>query len=373
MASSTPIRTLKLEGGTGNFELALKVFSGTVMEAFVSATKFWDNTGNIMAVKQLNGGRTAQWPILGQDLDLAALSSGGITKGYHTPGAELLGQDIKMSEATITCDDFLVAQVDIPFQDIDLSHFDVIQPFAVKLGRSLATDLDKKACTIAIKSAKTDISANIHSGGNVVAQETFGTSAGDLVSYYENNSTGSGRFRNHASELAKLMDEDAVPEAGRYLFIPPYIRQIMRHEGSMWGSTGTEALKYGPAGNPFSGDMSANSWDLNGRVIGELEGFNVIITNNIPTANVTGYTGDLTKYNITCDGSGDTEDNMRISAVALCGAQEGTAGIGMVQASGVRSTIERDERRNTFFMKAQILCGLDVLAPWNAGAIGLWT
>ena len=63
MTASTPARTLKLEGGTGNFELALKVFSGTVMEAFVSATNFWANTGNIMAVKQLNAGRTAQCPI----------------------------------------------------------------------------------------------------------------------------------------------------------------------------------------------------------------------------------------------------------------------------------------------------------------------
>ena len=41
----------------------------------------------------------------------------------------------------------------------------------------------------------------------------------------------------------------------------------------------------------------------------------------------------------------------------------------MVQAGGMRSIIEDDERRNQKFMKSQLLVGADVLSPWCAGAI----
>lgn len=355
MANSVPTRTLKDSEGTGNYGLALKVFSGTVLEAFRAKTKFWDNTGNIMAVKQLDGGRTAQWPIIGDDLDLANLSTNGVTKGYHTPGHELLGQDIKMTETTITVDDVLVAQVDVPFADLDLNHFDVIQPYAVKLGRSLAIDLDKKCAVMALKSAQSDAVSNIHSGGNEVVTDTESVAA-TYAAWYTNDSAGSTKFRNDTASLARLMDEDNVPEEGRYLFIPPYMRQILRHETDVFNRD------YNP---------EATAGNLNERLIGVMEGFNLILSNHIPQTSVTGYAGDLTKYNVTVNGALAT--TYLPAALALCGAQEGAAGIGMVQASGLRTVIQDDERRNTKFMKAQLMVGLDVLAPWSAGAIGIWT
>ena len=55
----------------------------------------------------------------------------------------------------------------------------------------------------------------------------------------------------------------------------------------------------------------------------------------------------------------------------LCGAGMGQPAIGMVQASGMRSVIEDDERRNVKFMKAQMHVGFDVLAPFCAGVINM--
>ena len=49
----------------------------------------------------------------------------------------------------------------------------------------------------------------------------------------------------------------------------------------------------------------------------------------------------------------------------------GQPAIGMVQASGMRSVIEDDERRNVKFMKAQMHVGFDVLAPFCAGVINM--
>ena len=355
MANSVPVRTLKDSEGSGNYGLALKVFSGTVLEAFRAKTKFWDNTGNIMAVKQLDGGRTAQWPIIGDDIDLASTDSNGVDKGYHTPGHELLGQDIKMSEETITVDDVLVAQVDVPFADLDLNHFDVIQPYGVKLGRSLAIDLDKKCATIAMKAARAPAVSYIHSGGNEVVTNTL-TTAATYEAWYTNDSPGSTKFRNDASSLARLMDEDNVPEEGRYLFIPPYMRQILRHETDVFNRD------YNP---------ETTAGNLNERLIGVMEGFNLILTNHVPQADVAGYAGDLAKYNGVFDGG--SEAGYLPAAIALCGAQEGAAGIGMVQASGLRTVIQDDERRNTKFMKAQLMVGIDMLCPWSAGAIGIYT
>ncbi|CAB4186387.1 hypothetical protein UFOVP1149_1, partial [uncultured Caudovirales phage] len=39
--------------------------------------------------------------------------------------------------------------------------------------------------------------------------------------------------------------------------------------------------------------------------------------------------------------------------------------------SGLQTYMEDDQRRNTKFMKAQLMCGLDTLCPWSAGSISV--
>jgi hypothetical protein len=351
---------------------------------------FWDNTGNILASKMLtNQGNTAQWPIIGDDA--------GVEPIYHNPGHELLGQQIKMSEGTVKVDEVLVSHVDVPFSDMDLAHFDVLAPFATKLGRALAIDMDKKLAVLAVKAARTAAASNIHAGGTSVVRidgVTHATDPASISAAYPNSSTGSGYFRDDVAELAQKFDEDNVPEEGRYLFIPPYIRTIMRHEGSAWGAAGNSATVIsGPAGNPYSRDMNSQPWDLNNRIMGVMEGFNMILSNHIPSADTTfqvGATGtenSPTKYVGFFDGrddldksSGDAAQveaeaiaNARPAAIALCGASEGSAALGMVQAAGIRSVIEDDERRNTRFLKSQMMVGADVLCAWTAGYVGVRT
>jgi hypothetical protein len=400
MSASTPTRTLDESGSAiGSRDLALKIFSGTVYEAFRAKTVFWDNTGNILASKMLtNQGNTAQWPIIGDDA--------GVEPIYHNPGHELLGQQIKMSEGTVKVDEVLVSHVDVPFSDMDLAHFDVLAPFATKLGRALAIDMDKKLAVLAVKAARTAAASNIHAGGKSVVRidgVTHATDPASISAAYPNSSTGSGYFRDDVAELAQKFDEDNVPEEGRYLFIPPYIRTIMRHEGSSWGSNqGTLAtvsathpqIHSGPAGNPYSREMNSAPWDLNRRIIGMMEGFQVILTNHLPTADTTfqaAATGKLAaaakyvgKFS-GLDDSGDSDSdggayaiaeakaNAKPACVALCGASEGSAALGLVQAAGLRAVIEDDERRNTRFLKAQMMVGADVLCPWTAGYVGVYT
>lgn len=387
MASSSPTRFLtNTTGSVNDRDLALKVFSGSVYEAFINRTVFWDNTGRILAQKTLTNGHQAQWPIIGDD--------SLVTPAYHSPGTELLGQEIKMTEGTVTVDDILVSHLDIPLADRYLSHFDVMAPFANRLGTALAKDMDKKLCSVAIQAARTAATANVHNGGKkklrhdgVVGPSTDDGTEASVAAAYPNSSTGSGQFRDDVAELAQLFDEDNVPENDRFLFISPYIRTIMRHEGTGWSNVGSVD---GPAGNPYSKDQNSSPWDVNRRIMGVLEGFNLIVTNHIPTTNVS-YTDKggvaIAKYTTKCDGLDDADlgsaatgyseaqaqANAKPAAIALCGASEASAAIGLVQAAGIRSTMVDDERRNTTFLKSQMMVGADKLCPWCAGYIGVYT
>jgi hypothetical protein len=406
MANSTPTRFLTdaaLGGGSSATDLALKVFSGIVLEAFREKTVFYDNTGNIMATKVLESGKSAQWPIIGDDT--------GVKPIYHTPGNEILGQSVTMTEGTITVDEILVSHLDIPFKDLEISHFDVLAPYATKLGRALAIDMDKKLGLIGLSAARTAAVSGVHNGGKQVLRND-GVSSGDaeasITTAYPNSSVGSSRFRDDIAELAQKFDEDNVPETGRYLFIPPYIRTILRHEATTFGFT-SEALSsggaatFGAPGNPFSKDVTSVPGDINRRLLGMLEGFNLIVTNHMPGQ--FGTTGNYSNATVN-DGSGNTSPGIAASgefqgantpskyqlnvtgcggndtqaqaaakpaALALCGAQEGSAAIGMVQSAGLRSILQDDERRNTKFMKSQMLVGAGVLAPWCAGQVGVFT
>jgi hypothetical protein len=359
-------------------DMALKIFSGMVLEAFQQATMFYDRTGQFISVKQIEGANSAQWPILGDDPAPA----------YHVPGVVLnntvTAPRIKTSSADVVVDEILVNALDVPFRDIELTHFDVLAPFATKLGRGIAKVLDKKIAILAIKAARTASVTGLHGGGYLVERNSSG-SGGTLLTdatAYPLSPRGAYNFRTDVNSLAQAMDERAVPEGSRYLFITPYMKSVLRFEANFDGSNLT-SVPVMPS--TFNSDLSSQTNDVNARVIGILEGFKVIVTTHLPSADLTansltgenaavaytsgsGTTGG--KYQGLFDGS--TQAGGRPVAVALCGADTGSPAIGMVQASGLRSYIESDERRNTQFMKAQMMAGMGIICPWSAGVIQVY-
>ena len=192
-ASRTLLDSASTGAGT-NRDLALKVFAGSVLESFKANTAFLTRSGSIIASKMLNGGHVAQWPVIGDDIDLRNIgvftdsgfdaayetveSEGGLALGYHNPGEFITGRKIKMSERTVRVDDILVAAIDVPFIDLDLSHFDQMGPLSNKLGRSLAVDNDKKIATIALAGARHAGETGIYPGGQRVTRWGVSTSVG---------------------------------------------------------------------------------------------------------------------------------------------------------------------------------------------------
>lgn len=354
MASSTPARVLK-GAGSDDQSLALKRFSGQVLRAFRPATLLWDSQGSSMGIVNLtSGGKSAQWPIF----------SDPPASEIHQPGTERLGNAISMVEAVVTVDDFLTSHVDIGVEDLNLSHFPILDKAGMMIGNRLAEDLDKRGFVVGLQAARTAAvtsqSIAVHSGGNRVTRDT-GTDTGTpaLSDVYTANSAGATAFIDDVAQLAQLMDEDNVPKMGRSLYINPYIRRVLGKET-----------------NIFDRDFSvfgAGTNDLNTRAIGILQGFRVFVTNHLPNTDNLGTTttAELTKYQGNFTGvQTSSEDYGLPAALALCNGGMAPA-IGMVVAEGLTSDVVRDHRRNTFFSYGQIHLGMGVVAPWCAGEIAV--
>ena len=387
-------RTLLQAAGHGNTrDMAMTVFSGVVLESFQTAAVFYDRAGAFMSIKQLNGAASAQWPIIGNDPAGSYHNPGEFINEQATQGSNV--KRIQMFQKTITADEYLVNALDIPFTDLNVLHFDVIAPFATKLGRNLAKILDRKIAALAVKASRavSQVSnSDVYSAGMSVNR--IGSSS--IAVAYPASPSGAYNFRVDLATLAQKFDEASIPDSGRYMFITPAIKTALRFEPAFYNSVSSTGA-YGGTSNvvgatAFQGAPSnytggSSMSDISSRVIGNLEGFQFVVTNNLPDANYaaagltfenaavfytsSATTGTTGKYQVNCEGA--LLASAKPVAVALCSAETGSPAIGMVQASGLQTHMEDDQRRNTKFLKAQLMCGLDFLCPWSAGAITIST
>ena len=115
IAATYQSRILQDTGAGDDRALGLTIFSGQVLEAFYQKSVFYDNNGNFMAKKVLDGGIAAQWPVIGEDFSLEGIgindanadgdladsgeiaSDGGLKAGFHQVGEFIKGQKVKMT------------------------------------------------------------------------------------------------------------------------------------------------------------------------------------------------------------------------------------------------------------------------------------
>ena len=144
MSASTPSRfgqanSVATSNGDGADQaLFLKVFGGEVLTAFEQNTIMLDKHN----VRTISSGKSAQFP-----------TSGRITAAYHTPGAEILGDEILFNEVVITIDQLLLASAFISNIDEAMSHYDVRSIFTTEMGRKLATCFDQSLIMEGFKGA----------------------------------------------------------------------------------------------------------------------------------------------------------------------------------------------------------------------------
>ena len=353
MAASNPQRFLA-DAGVDD-ELALEMFSGWVTEAFSKKTHLWNavNGAGGVGTVSMDGVVSSKIVTSGKSEQFIQIPAEGPSAEYHTPGQELLGQEYQIGESTVAIDGILVRHHDLPIDQIQISHFDALRPVANSIGRDLARDFDQKLIITGIKgaqtAAKTKGTLTLHNGGNVVERVAATAAAAWPVT-----STGATNLIDDIGELAYNMDEDNVPEDGRFLLINPYVRRVLLKDSTIF--------------NRDLGEQLSN--DLNRRIVGQVAGFNILEpTTNIPTTNLT--TGP-SKYQQDFTVAGGDEG--QTVALALCGADEGQAAVGYVAAANekvgpISTAMVWDERRNTWFLKGQMMVGAGVLAPFCAGEI----
>jgi hypothetical protein len=188
MADGTPSRLGQALGTGATDALWLKIFGGEVLTAYDTAKKLKQT----VRVRQISSGKSAQFPAV---WDAVA--------GYHTPGAEILGQKIQQNEVVVTLDDMLIAPVEIAQIDELKNHYDLRSPYAAALGRALALFEDRTIAQTIVAAARGSALFTGDVGGATITQANVGGSA---------DFSASGADLISALHLAQQkMDEAEVP------------------------------------------------------------------------------------------------------------------------------------------------------------------
>lgn len=186
MANSTPSRPgLNAAGGSDNLELFLPLFGGEVLTAFQTEVVFRDKH----MVKTLAKGKQFKFPAIWRT-----------TVGYHTPGNEILGNQIPHTEVIVNPDDKLVASVFVADIDEILNHYEVRQPYAQEIGGALARFYDRNVIRRITQAARGGALFAGDQGGSILTDASFATDAGKLF--------------DGVSMAKQTMDEKDVPVNG---------------------------------------------------------------------------------------------------------------------------------------------------------------
>ncbi|HEY0623174.1 hypothetical protein [Sphingomonas sp.] len=166
MADSTPNRPGQDQGTGDARALMLDLFGGEIISAFETATVLRDKH----QTKTLSKGKSFKFP--------AIWRAGG---GYHTPGVELTGRQIKHTEITVDPDDALVSDVFVADIDELLNHFDVRAPYTKEMGEFLARHYDTNVLRTILKAARSGALFTGDSGGGAVVNASLATDGSALI------------------------------------------------------------------------------------------------------------------------------------------------------------------------------------------------
>jgi len=240
--------------GTAYDALFLKVFAGEVLTAFRKATIF----EGLHTVRTISSGKSAQFPIIG----LASTA-------YHTPGTMLTGSQIKHAEAVVNIDDKLVSQVFLADIDEAKNHYDVRSQYSLEMGNALAYRFDQNVAAMVAKAARTATNFNTDLPGGTQINITAASKAAI---------TGA-QLATTLFSAAQKMDENNLPQDGRYCVLPPAQYYKLVQETNVinrdWGGQGAYA---------------------DGTVL-RVAGIDIVMSNHLPTTNRSAVTGENNAYN----------------------------------------------------------------------------
>lgn len=144
----------------------LKVFAGETLTAFETSTLMKGLTRQ----RSISSGKSAQFPAIFR-----------ASSGYHTPGEEIVGRQIRSNEVVITIDDLLISDVFVANIDEAKSHYDVRGPYSTEIGLALARAYDANIATKVVEAARGPALFTGDQGGTTLNDADADTSATSLA------------------------------------------------------------------------------------------------------------------------------------------------------------------------------------------------
>ena len=299
MSDANPSRLGSINEGADKKALFLKVFSGEVLANFQQNNVFLDKT----TVRTIASGKSSQFP-----------ATGIATTGYHTPGAEILGDEIKHAERVITIDDLLTSSAFISNIDEAMNHYEIRSTYSSEIGHQLAKVMDANIAQVMALTAREAATITGEAGGTTLANADYATDSAVLAA---------GLF-----DAQQTLDEKNVPDNDRNAFFLPAQYYLLAQNTTVINQW-------------YDGKGSISE----GTVL-KIAGLPIVKTNAIPQTNVTtgpeAYKGDFSKT---------------VGLVAHKGST------GTVKLMDMSSEMEYDIRRQGTLMVSKYAVGHGILRP----------
>lgn len=255
--------------------LFLELFGGEVLNAFNQAQV----TMGRHKVRTIPNGKSARFPATWK------------TSAYeHTPGNELVMQQVQHTEKVIAIDKLLVAPVFIDGLDEAMSHYPVRAEYSKQIGEILANTMDQNVLqnmTLAASAGANFGSAAVGHGGSQLGFSGAAQGSGNGVDAIATDGYDlliDAIFAGH-----RLLDGKNVT-GNRQVFMGPLaFWSLMRDTNST--DAGSLANK-SPIANIMSRDL-AGTGSLAAGFLPSIGGAELVKTNNLKQANITGGNYDV--------------------------------------------------------------------------------
>lgn len=305
MANATVLYTGQVNAAGNDRALFLQVFGGEVMTAFEENNVALSRT----QVRNISSGKSASFP-----------ATWKVSAGYHTPGAEIVGQTSNLNERVINIDDLLLASVFLADVQEAMSHFEVRSTYSTECGRALAYQMDKNLLQVGVLAARASATVTGGFGGTTLTSATtlYKTSAPDLAA---------GIYA-----AVQAMDEKFIPETEqKNVFVRPAQYYLLAQSTALINRDW----------------MGAGSYS-DGKIL-RIGGASIIKTMHLPITSISANTGEKNTYN---------GDFTKVAALVMTDKAVGT-----VKLRDLQSEMGYDMRRQGTLMIAKYLVGHGILRP----------
>jgi hypothetical protein len=305
MSNFTASRLGANNGGGDKVELFLKIFGGEVLTALYVANKTMDKH----LVRTIPHGKSAQFPVSGKG-----------TASYHVPGTELNGTTIGHSERVISIDDKLVADRFIADIDEAMAHYDVRSIYSQDVGEALARKWDQNVLNTGVLAARAAATVTGEDGGTVI-------NAGATVI------TDPAIFRGAVFDaLTALAQKNVDVSLDTWCFVRPDLYYLLIDDPKLTNR-----------------DYSTNNGGVDSGVIFRVGGLPLVMTNNLPSTDLTGSPDFLTKY----------EGNFANTVSLIMRKQA----IGTTKLMDMSFEVERSVRHQGTLVVGSLAVGSGILRP----------